>query len=72
MMAPGGYANRVARVDLSSGTVAHEPIPEDWARKYVGGRGLGVRYVLENGPQVDPRGPDNLLCFLNGPSPARR
>src|SRR5437764_9480600 len=66
-MAPGGYANRVARVDLSSASVAYEPIPEVWARKYVGGRGLGVRYVLENGPHVDPLGPDNLLCFLNGP-----
>lgn len=21
---------------------------------YVGGRGLGVKYVFENGPQVDP------------------
>ena len=67
MMVPGGYANRVARVDLSSASIAYEAIPEDWARKYVGGRGLGVRYVLENGPQVDPLGPDNLLCFLNGP-----
>jgi len=23
--------------------------------------------VLENGPQVDPLSPDNLLCFFNGP-----
>ncbi len=30
----GGYANRVARVDLTAGTVAYEPIPEEWARKY--------------------------------------
>jgi aldehyde:ferredoxin oxidoreductase len=63
----GGFANRVARVDLSSGTVAYEQIPEDWARKYIGARGLGVRYVLEAGPAVDPLGPDNLLCFMNGP-----
>ena len=45
----GGFANRVARVDLSSGAVKYEPIPEDWARKYIGARGLGVRYVLEPG-----------------------
>jgi len=63
----GGFANRVARVDLSSGTVSYEPIPEDWARKYIGARGLGVRYVLEAGATVDPLGPDNLLCFMNGP-----
>jgi aldehyde:ferredoxin oxidoreductase len=63
----GGFANRVARVDLSSGSVSYEPIPEDWARKYIGARGLGVRYVLEAGPSVDPLGPDNLLAFMNGP-----
>lgn len=63
----GGFANRVARVNLSSGTVTYEPIPEDWARKYIGARGLGVRYVLDAGPTVDPLSPDNLLCFMNGP-----
>jgi len=63
----GGYANRIAHVDLGSHTVAYRPIPEDWARKYIGARGLGVRYVLENGPRVEPLGPDNILCFMNGP-----
>ncbi len=66
-MALGGYANRVARINLSTGQVTYEEIPEDWARKYIGARGLGVRYCLEAGPKVDPLGPDNLLCFMNGP-----
>jgi len=66
-MGLGGFANRVARVDLSKGEVKYEGIPEDWARKYIGARGLGVRYLLENGPKVDPLSPDNLLCFMNGP-----
>lgn len=66
-MALGGYANKLARVNLTNRTVTYEPINEEWARKYIGGRGLGVRYVLENGPEVDPLGPDNLLCFMNGP-----
>ncbi|MBI5348432.1 MAG: aldehyde ferredoxin oxidoreductase family protein [Chloroflexi bacterium] len=66
-MALGGFANRVARVDLSKGEVKYDGIPEDWARKYIGARGLGVRYLLENGPKVDPLSPDNLLCFMNGP-----
>jgi len=66
-MTLGGYANRVAHVDLTAGTVTYRPIPEDWARKYIGARGLGVRYLLENGPGVDPLSPDNLLCFMNGP-----
>jgi len=63
----GGYANHVARIDLSRGDVQYEGIPEEWARKYIGARGLGVRYLLENGPEVDPLSPDNLLCFMNGP-----
>jgi aldehyde:ferredoxin oxidoreductase len=66
-MAIGGFANKVAHVDLTAGKVEFKPIPEDWARKYIGGRGLGVKYVLENGPQIDPLSPDNLLCFMNGP-----
>ncbi len=63
----GGYANHTAHVDLSAGKVEYKPIPEDWARKYIGARGLGVRYMLENGPEVDQFSPDNLLCFMNGP-----
>ena len=35
--------------------------------KYVGGRGMGVKYVFENGPGVDPLSPENILCFMNGP-----
>jgi len=63
----GGFANRIAHVDLTAGKVEYKGIPEEWARKYIGARGLGVRYVFENGPQVDPLSPDNLLCFMNGP-----
>jgi aldehyde:ferredoxin oxidoreductase len=63
----GGFANRIAHVDLSKEEVSYQPIPEDWALKYIGGRGLGVRNVFENGPFVDPMSPDNMLCFMNGP-----
>jgi aldehyde:ferredoxin oxidoreductase len=66
-MALGAYANHIAKVNLTTGKVAYEQIPEDWALKYIGARGLGVRYCLEAGPKIDPLGPDNLLCFMNGP-----
>ena len=66
-MALGGYAHHVGRINLSTGKVSYEDIPEEWALKYIGARGLGVRYCLEAGPTVDPLGPDNLLCFMNGP-----
>ncbi len=66
-MALGGYAGRVAHVDLTAGATGYQPIPEDWARNYIGGRGLGVKYVFENGPGVDALSPENILCFMNGP-----
>ena len=66
-MALGGYANRVARIDLTAGSVSYEGINEENARLYIGARGLGVKYLFDNGPQVDPRGPDNMLALVNGP-----
>ncbi len=66
-MALGGYANRVARIDLTSGTVSYEEINEQDARLYIGARGLGVKYLLDNGATVDPASPDNMLAFMNGP-----
>jgi aldehyde:ferredoxin oxidoreductase len=63
----GGYVNRVAWVNLSDGTVEYKSIAEEDARKYIGGRGLGVKYVFDNGPEVDPLSPDNMLCFMTGP-----
>lgn len=66
-MTLGGYADKVAHVDLSSSKIEYKPIPEDWKQKYIGARGVGVRYVYENGPQVDALSPDNIICFMNGP-----
>jgi len=66
-MALGGYADKVGHVNLTTGAVDYAPIPEDWKLKYLGARGVGVKYVFENGPQVDPLSPDNILCFMNGP-----
>ncbi|QRV16396.1 aldehyde ferredoxin oxidoreductase family protein [Haloterrigena salifodinae] len=63
----GGFQDHVARIDLSEGSVDYEPIDDEDAEKYIGARGLGVKYVFEQGPDVDPLGPDNLLAFMNGP-----
>jgi aldehyde:ferredoxin oxidoreductase len=66
-MTLGGYANKLAWVNLTAGKVEFKPVPEDLARKYIGGRGLGVKFVFDNGPKVEPLSPDNILCFMNGP-----
>ncbi len=61
-----GFHNRVAKIDLTSGTIAYEGVDEELARKYLGGRGLGVKYVFDNGI-VDPLSPENLLAIMTGP-----
>ncbi|MDL1912026.1 aldehyde ferredoxin oxidoreductase [Chloroflexi bacterium CFX6] len=66
-MALGGYADKVAWVDLTTGATEFKPIPEEYKLKYIGARGVGVRFVFDNGPSVDPLSPDNILCFMNGP-----
>src|SRR5512141_2987177 len=66
-MTLGGYANKIAYINLTAGSVEYKPVPEDLAKKYIGGRGLGVKFVYDNGPKVDPLSPDNMLCFMNGP-----
>ncbi len=61
-----GFHNRVARIDLTTGNIAYEGIDDELARKYLGGRGLGVKYVFDNGI-VDPLSPENLLAIMTGP-----
>ncbi|MBW2272456.1 MAG: aldehyde ferredoxin oxidoreductase family protein [Deltaproteobacteria bacterium] len=61
------FGSHIAHIDLSRRSVELRAAPKEWVRKYVGGRGLGVRYVFERGADVDPLSPENLLCFMNGP-----
>jgi aldehyde:ferredoxin oxidoreductase len=63
-----GYAGRVLHVDLSTGKTYVEPLNEDYARKYIGGMGLGIRMWLDNSKAgVDPFSPDNPLILATGP-----
>ena len=66
-MAIGGFQNRVAWVNLTNGSVEYKEVDDTDAKKYIGARGLGVKYVFDNGPDVDPLSPDNILCVMNGP-----
>ena len=63
----GGFHDHVARVDLSDGSVNYESVDQEDAEKYIGARGLGVKYVFDQGPDVEPLEPENLLAFMNGP-----
>jgi aldehyde:ferredoxin oxidoreductase len=63
-----GYAGRVLHVDLTTGKTHVEPLNEDYAKKYIGGIGLGMRLWLDHSkPEVDPFSPENPLSLTTGP-----
>ena len=54
-----GYTGRLLRVNLSDRTHSVEPVNGTWARDFVGGRGLGARYLVEEmDPRVEPLAPE--------------
>jgi len=65
---PYGWVGRVLRVNLTEGSVKREPLNMGWARQYIGGRGLGTRYLYEEiDPRCDPLGLENKVIFTTGP-----
>ena len=63
-----GYAGRILYVDLSTGKTHTERLNEEYARKYIGGIGLGMRLWLDNSkPGVEPFSPENPLILAVGP-----
>ena len=63
-----GWIGNVLRVNLTDGTFRREPLREDLARDYLGARGLGTRYFVDEvDPTVDPLSPENKLFFVAGP-----
>lgn len=62
------WAGKILRVNLSVGTCTPEPLNRQWARDYVGSRGLGSKYLVEEvDARVDPLSPDNKLIWATGP-----
>lgn len=61
------YTGKVLRVNLTSGDIWVDEHGADFYRKWIGGRGLIVHYLLqETQPKIDPLGPENLLIFAPG------
>jgi aldehyde:ferredoxin oxidoreductase len=64
----GGWVGKVLRIDLSAGSAEPEDLDIQWARDYIGARGLGVRYLYEEvDPEVEPLSEDNRLYLATGP-----
>ena len=63
-----GYAGRILRVNLSNGKTQVTPLSEEYAKKYIGGIGLGMRLLIENSkPGTEPFSPENPLILTTGP-----
>ncbi|MHB1125126.1 MAG: aldehyde ferredoxin oxidoreductase family protein [Ramlibacter sp.] len=62
------WAGKILRVDLTNGLVKSEPLNMDWARAYIGSRGLASKYLVEEmDPKTDPLSPANKLIWATGP-----
>lgn len=63
-----GYAGKIIRVNLTNQTIKVEDLKADWAKRFLGGRGLASRYLFEEiDPKVDPFSPENKLIITTGP-----
>jgi len=62
-----GYAGKILKVDLSSGSIIHMPT-SDYADLFLGGRGVAAKiYWDEVPPKIEASHPENRLIFMTGP-----
>ena len=69
MSVRGGYRPHILRVDLDQATIVKEPLPDEGVlRKYIGGIGLGLYYLLRDAqPTVKATDPEAPLLLMAGP-----
>jgi len=64
---PNGYAGKILHVDLSDQKVEVDEPGEFFYRSYLGGRGIGYHYLMQQVPaRVDPFAPENILALATG------
>jgi aldehyde:ferredoxin oxidoreductase len=64
----GGYTGRVLRVDLNREQISQESLDNETLRKYIGGTGLGTKYLYEEVPPgVEWSNAENRIMFFTGP-----
>ena len=66
---PGGYMGRILRVNLTTGALKDENLPEEpILKKFIGGQALAL-YILMNELPLDatPFGPENIVVIMTGP-----
>ncbi len=62
------WQRQILRVNLSDGSCKTESLNMEWATDYLGQRGLGSKYLLEEmDPAADALSAENKLIFATGP-----
>jgi aldehyde:ferredoxin oxidoreductase len=62
------WTRKILRVNLSAGTCSAEDLNMQWAKDFLGQRGLASKYLVEEvDPKTDPLSPDNKLIMTTGP-----
>jgi aldehyde:ferredoxin oxidoreductase len=65
---PFGYHGSYLRIDVSNGNAESIPLDEAVLRQFVGGSGLGVKLLLDEGAAIlDPLAPEAPLVFAFSP-----
>jgi aldehyde:ferredoxin oxidoreductase len=63
-----GYAGALLRVELNTGAVTKEPLPNDLVETYIGGRGFVAKLLFDEvAPGTDPLAPENIFIAATGP-----
>ena len=63
-----GYAGTILRINLSTQAVSKEPLSEEFADKYIGGRGFVARMLYDEiAPGLDPYAEENIVVMASGP-----
>ncbi len=64
---PHGYTGKILHVDLSNQKTEIEEPDEAFYRSYLGGRGIGYHYLMQQVPAgIDPFAPENILALATG------
>jgi len=59
---------KLARVNLTKKEVRISEIPEEWEKRYIGGKGVATKLLYEElPPKIDPFSPENIIIFGGGP-----
>ncbi|MHA1793414.1 MAG: aldehyde ferredoxin oxidoreductase family protein, partial [Promethearchaeota archaeon] len=66
-----GYIGKCARIDLTTGSIKIETLPDDYLKNYIGGYGFAAKTLWDElKPGIDPLSPENILIYNIGPFPA--